>query len=338
MLFKVEGKLENIYPIRYQNIYQIYNENEKKLEEILMSMIGIDIFPEYLIVGHERLGKPEADLFAVNSNGDLVLIELKVGGEYDVSKIYQAMKYAQEFSSWQYDKINSHFKKCFPSDPCNDLKEKFIQHYGKPINKSDFNQQQEIVVISNASDLSVTQVSDYWKSQGIHIKEYFYRFYKIGGEIILEISDHVISIPSGNCWINTCNTFDQSAYIDMVRNSIASAYGNRSSLIGAYLANSLIFLYHNGIGIIAGGRGTNEIMEICSDTSEASEIEKYIRLRDFIHGIDLDTGKINKYISAKDIKILLNRNFYFAQSIVPLSVDEAEKLYEQCKLTFNINT
>lgn len=46
-------------------------------------MIGNEIFPEYMVFGNERSLQKEADLFAVDGNGSLVVIELKVEGHYE---------------------------------------------------------------------------------------------------------------------------------------------------------------------------------------------------------------------------------------------------------------
>lgn len=101
----------------------------------------------------------------------------------------------------------------------------------------------------------------------------------------------------------------------MILNSKASAYGDRSEVIGEWMSNTNIFLYHNGWGIIAGGIGTKTIKLQHNGINE----EKYIKLRDFVHGVNITNGKIEKYISPSQIKDLLGQNFYFASTIVSLS-------------------
>lgn len=334
MLFSVEENLKNIIPLRYKNISEKYGENEKKLEELLKDMIGKDIFPQYLVFGNERKWQREADLFAVDSQGNLILIELKVGGQYDTEKIYQGMRYAQEFSHWKYEDMNDHFKKCFPSDVCNSLLERFKQQFLGSISTSVFNKKQKIIIISNASDLAVSSISDYWRSLGVDIMEYFYRFYEVNNETILEISSDLVPIPGGDCWINTCRTFIPDAYIDMVRNSKAAVYGNRVNLIGSWMDKSNVFLYHNGYGIIAAGRGTNQTKEFTNSVFDKPEFERSMILRDFIHGVCLSTGEIDDFISIKEIRNILDRDLYFAQSAVGLSENEGQELYRHCEKRF----
>ena len=42
-------------------------------------------------------------------------------------------------------------------------------------------------------------------------------------------------------------------------------------------------------------------------------------------------GTILHYLTTSNIKELLQRDFYFPNSIVPMSEDEAEKLYKECQ-------
>ena len=65
-----------------------------------------------------------------------------------------------------------------------------------------------------------------------------------------------------------------------------------------------------------------------------NEDERAIKLSHFISGVDLDTEEILHSLKVSDIKELLQRNFYFPNSIVTLSEDEAKILYEECKKIF----
>lgn len=88
-----------------------YSINEKALETIISNMIGETIFQEYLVFGRERNFQKEADIYAVNEDGDLIIFELKVDGHYDRSKVLQVMDYAALYSKWSYKEINEFYKK-----------------------------------------------------------------------------------------------------------------------------------------------------------------------------------------------------------------------------------
>lgn len=330
MIFEVDENLTKFRPIPHSSISDRFGENEKKLENIFKDRIGNDIFPELMVIGNERILQKEPDIFAVGENGELVLFELKVFGHYDRSKIYQAMEYAQIFSKWRYDEMNNHFKKCFPEYK-GELLDQFVDHFGHQIHEAKFNSKQKIIVISNSSSLTTSSAAQYWKSRGVDIEEYFYRFYEIGDKKIFEISTELYTPSvSASCWVNTCEKFRQGAYHDMVLNSKASAYGDNVELIGEWMNRTHIFLYLNGWGIIAGGIGTNNIRY-----DESGELpEKYIKLKDFVHGVDLKDRGIDKFIPPRKIRELLGQNFWFPQTIVSLSKEMGEILYNECKQIF----
>lgn len=155
----------------------------------------------------------------------------------------------------------------------------------------------------------------------------------MSGKIYFEISNELLfQQNSYNCWINTCKTYIPNAYLDMVKGKKAATYGDRRSIIGVWMNKSYIFLYHNGYGIIAAGKGTATIRDFYN--IELGADERSITLSNFICGVDLSTWEIFTFLTIKTIKDLLQRDFYFPNSIVTLSEPEAEKIFEECKKQF----
>jgi hypothetical protein len=95
---------------------------------------------------------------------------------------------------------------------------------------------------------------------------------------------------------------------------------------------SYIFLYHNGYGIIGAGKGTATITDSQNEILDIEE--RSIRLSNFISGVDLESGKILHSLEPGTIKELLQRDFYFPNSIVTMSQDEAKKLFDECNKSF----
>ncbi|EMF80901.1 hypothetical protein LEP1GSC188_3154 [Leptospira weilii serovar Topaz str. LT2116] len=200
MILEIKNQMKELIAVDYKSINSL-GKNEKNLEQALAKNIGDLIFPEYLVIGNQRSFQKEADIFAVDEQGNLIVFELKVAGEYDRGKIYQALEYAQIFSNWQYDDMNIHYKKCYPNTK-QDLKDAFRDQFGFELESSKFNRNQKIVVISNGSAIQTKSVSEYWKRKNIEIEEYFYRIYDIQGSIFFELSNELYSGKvSGNCWI-----------------------------------------------------------------------------------------------------------------------------------------
>ena len=331
MLFELNSEKNCISPISGLPISASIGGNEKMLEHYLRSAIGDIVFPEYFVFGNERSFQEEADLFAVNGCGDLVVIELKVDGHYDRGKVYQAMSYAQRFSRWRYDEMNSHYQKCFAR--AGNLIDGFEEHFGYRIEHSDFNRHQKILIISHSSSPDTNAITRYWKSVGVEIEEYYYRFYDYAGKLFFELSNELFfNRGSGCCWINTCRTHIPDAVFDMVAHRKAAIYEERRGLIGKWMSKSHVFLYHNGYGIIAAGKGTASIFDGHNQSLQVNE--RSIKLSEFIHGVSVDTKQIRTSIPPRKIKELLNRDFYFPNSIVSISEKDATILRKECELLF----
>jgi hypothetical protein len=334
MLFNFNKDKKTFEPLAGMSISVAQGESEKDLEIYLKSAIGDLVFPEYLVFGNERSLQSEPDLFAVNRDGDLVLFELKVHGHFDRGKVYQAMSYAQQFSTWRYEEMNGHFKKCYPSTTV-DLLDEFEGHFGYRIEPADFNKYQKILIISHSSSPDTMAVSSYWKSKGIDIEEYFYRFYNANGRTLFELSNELhFNHNSGHCWINTCSRHFPDAVYDMVTNRKASTYNERKVVIGEWMNRGNIFLYQNGYGIVAAGIGTSKLIEEYNDMLGADE--RSIRLKNFVTGIDTETKQIKSAISPSRIKDILGREIFFANSLVTLGKEESDKLREECNREFKI--
>jgi len=333
MLLEIDAELKETKIIPPQTINFI-GQNEKSLEQCITKLIGDVLFPDLLVFGNERSFQNEPDIFAVNGKGDLIIFELKVDGHYDRGKTLQAMSYAEKYSYWRYNDLNCHFQKCFGGS--NNLKDEFIQHYGYPIDESDYNKKQKIIIISHLSSVETTHTVSYWRNRGIDIEEFFYRFYQIDGKLYFELSNELYN-PADNrshCWFNTNARYGGYCYYDMAVNQKVAAYGGRMNLIGNWLNKAYIFLYHNRRGIIGAGKGTSKISETIYQEGNYSDDERNMHLRDFVHGVNLETKELDAVIPAWRIKELLNRDFWFANTVVSLPESDAKILYEECLRIF----
>jgi hypothetical protein len=336
MLLEIDKDLKETKIIPPQTI-NVIGQNEKSLENCITKLIGDVLFPELLVFGNERSFQSEPDIFAVNGKGDLIIFELKVHGQYDRGKTLQAMSYAERYSNWRYNDINAHFQKCINTGIS--FMEEFEQHYGFRIDESDFNRSQKIIIISHLSSLETAHAVSYWRSHGIDIQEYFYRFYQIEGKLYFELSNELYNPADnrGNCWINTNAKYGRYCYYDMVFHHKVATYGGRMNLIGNWLSKAYIFLYQNGYGIIGAGRGTSKISDTVYSEDAYTDDERNMHLRDFIHGVNMETKEIDTCIPAWKIKHLLERDFWFPNTVVPLSENDAKVLYNECRRVFQSN-
>ena len=96
-----------------------------------------------------------------------------------------------------------------------------------------------------------------------------------------------------------------------------------------------IFIYHNGYGIIAAGKGTAKV-DIDIENEITEELENCIYLENFMTGVNISSNKIEQYITPSEIRVLLERDFYFSNTKVSLSIEESEKIFDSCKKRFVI--
>ena len=150
---------------------------------------------------------------------------------------------------------------------------------------------------------------------------------------------------AGDCWINTRRGFSDTpyAYLDIIRNTKAAVLGHpnaeqalrRASEHGAY-----VFLYQNPdprfprrkIGIIAAGIATKEVGD---DGRDPEHRWAYLKLSKFVHGVDLQSGVERVFITPAELRGEFGRSFFFANAIVPLSEENAKRLWKKCEKIFS---
>ena len=108
---------------------------------------------------------------------------------------------------------------------------------------------------------------------------------------------------------DTNKTHSFSATIDMLTNNKIGAYGKASRFIDRFQYGDYVFYYVTGMGIVAAGQIVSE------KALSVNEDERYKMVRlivpEHIPENELDLCAI----SAKELKILLNKSFYFASTV-----------------------
>jgi len=108
----------------------------------------------------ERQYQAEADIYALNEKGELIIFELKrgVAGE---ETVHQALRYAQDAGQWSYAKLQEKYRKYASSEA--DL----IQAHQEAFNLKhaldvrEINHKQHLLVIGSAADHSLMNAVDY---------------------------------------------------------------------------------------------------------------------------------------------------------------------------------
>src|SRR2546428_3727013 len=122
-----------------------------------------------MVFSQQRLFREEADIFALNKDGDLYIFELKRWGSNE-EHILQVLRYGQKFGQYKYEQLEEMLSKYTKNSDINLVEkhyEYFRENYGKKLMPSEFNRNQHFVVITNGVDRQTLNAIRYWNEKGL---------------------------------------------------------------------------------------------------------------------------------------------------------------------------
>ena len=316
MLYEYDVDSKNLQVMNQVSIGEL-NLLEKDLENFLAEILKSD--GEFMPIFQERNFRPEPDLVALDSNGNLIIFELK---RYSAGSwtIHQIMNYYRSFAILSYDDLNQEFKKY--SRASEELADVHKEVFGldEPLPKNYFNRVQKMMIVANVADSNLVKDIEYLKQQGLYNIDFTpYRFYKIGEKIYFEFFTkpydlHIDSRSVKGVMFDTCEKYIAGAFLDMFAKSKISAYGDKEGTVYCFNKGDYVFYYKNGI--IGAGIITSDVVQ------DPNKDESYCKVK-------LLTPALKNYsdirsISAAAIKNLLGHGFFFATTAKVPYLDESE--------------
>ena len=310
-----------------------FNILEKVIEDFVRFRLSETVSEDHLmLIGQERKWQEEADLLALDKEGTLYIFELK-RWQSQSENILQVMRYGQILGRYTYQKLENLAKgqKIVTSSMVDEHKE----HFGlkTPIDKSQFNKKQHFVLVTNGVDADTISAVDYWSTMGVKISCSPYRLYEINGKPYLQFDtfnpngEIVVETNSQYFIVNTNSTWDEMAYRDMLgdgKTGKAAAYGSRKSAVCNIPKNSVIYLYHTTVGVIAKGKATDTFQRI--DYEDDTDGEFFVPL-DFEWSLDQNEWQ-GRAVRPSDINERLNSGHRFRQTAFAISEDVAQAIDE----------
>ena len=156
MLYKLastEGKFDTLEPVAFKD-FGSYKNDEKDLEELIAKSILDVLFEESSLmpVFQERPYQPEADIYALDERGELVIFELKTGTTGE-GAVHQALRYAQSAGQWCYETLQKKYRQ-YKNNENIDLRDAhqdaFLLEHQLDVN--EINNRQRLIVIGSAAD------------------------------------------------------------------------------------------------------------------------------------------------------------------------------------------
>ncbi len=330
MLYKLtlEGE-QNIEPIPFFDLGEL-SKIEKDLENLIAANLLDKLFEDNALmpIHQERSYQSEADIYALNEKGDLVVFELKrgVGGD---DAMVQILRYAQSAGQWGYDYLNNLFKKSHPEKDLAEAHKDAFQ-LERVLTPGDFNRNQHLYVVASAANEQLARSLNYWKSKGLSVEFIPYRIYKLNDQLYFEFfsKPHDIHINPNQVKgviLDTNRTYNEDCVWQMLEKKRAAAYGEQSYFADYIKKRDYVFLSHKHYGIIAAG-------EVLSNSKWEDEEEKYVEVK-WLTSIPLKVDGIKKFLPFSEVTTLLEHNFFWARTIKApyLSKDESDTLLKRLK-------
>lgn len=333
MLYKLgtsSGTTDRLEPVPFKD-FSSFGKLEKDLEELIAKSILDILFEDSSLmpIFQERQYQAEADIYALNEKGELVIFELKRGAAGE-GAVHQALRYAQDAGQWSYSKLNKKYQQYSNTEI--DLAQAHQDAFNleHPLEAKEVNTKQHLLVIGSAADDSLINSVDYWKKQGISIEFLPYRIYEIGDQKYFEFfalpyDRHKNPGDIKGVLFDTNRSWDEGSIWYMMENSRVAAFGDAKRFIEYVYSDDIVFFSHKWSGLVAAAR-------VNKGNVKAPEPDTLYRDVTFITPIP-KKGETIKAMPFKKVSEVTGKNFFWARTIkVPyLSKEEAENLVAELK-------
>lgn len=330
MLYKLgksAKKFDSIDPMAFSGL-----PLEKELEDLLAQNLWDVLFEgsQLMPIRQERSWQPEADIYALNEQGDLVIFELK-RAHADGGAVHQALRYCEKAGRYTYEKLEGMFRAYRKGSPVNLQQEHQtafdLEHQ---LDRSAFNKRQHLMIVGSAGDADLIRNVDYWKSKGLSLNFIPYRVYKIGEDHYFEFfslpyDQHSNPGQMKGVIFDTNLSYNVDSIWYMCDGNRVAAFGDIKGIVHSFSKGDIVFLYHKGRGIVAAG-------EIKSDVKEDKDGDALYRDLKWLTKKPTK-GEPMKALSAAEIKEVMGFNFWWAKTMKPpfLNKEESSKLLEAVK-------
>ena len=214
------------------------------------------IFPneEILTIGQSISGRSMADVLALDTSGNLIIIEIKRDWS-NRKTIGQLLEYAAKFKDVSYERLAEEVKK-YDKWEEGELYDKFLDFADdKEFPREDIGKRQRVMIVAPDSDSGLKRIIDWLKDYGVPVEFVPFHIYTDkNNNPKLFMIDGVTSSPetpevsdeqewAGHWIFNTNETNAPGAYKRMFENNVAAIYG-----------------YDDGLNILEGPEEGDKIM------------------------------------------------------------------------------
>lgn len=250
------------------------------------------------IIAREMAGEPQADLLAVDSQGNLFITEIKRDWS-DRNTVGQILDYAARLSEWDYEAFNQRWKK-YEGSEAGDLFEEFKKFVENPaFKKEDFLKEKRLYILAAETDESLKRIIEWLRSTySVPIDYVPYSFFRQGDNVFLQIRKIVVEpMPyqatwAGDWFFNTDEKHSQGAYRRMFEQSVIAVWGWGHDVSKHKMdlpsKGERVFGYVNNKGIVAVGQVEEDKAFPANTVFSREDGDEYHRKVSWAHVVDLD--------------------------------------------------
>jgi hypothetical protein len=292
-----------------------------------LNLLG-DLVPdaELLVLMQSTQGKEEPDLMALNKEGTLFIFELKAWAS-ERENLLQVLRYGQIFGGSSYHDLDTLFKNRTAASQS--LKVAHNAKFGIELPDEKFNQNQVFVVMTNGMDSDTREAIQYWR-RNLDVRPWIYRVYKgyAADEMLLEIrpfrveDDPYEDLVSGFYLLNTSYGNNPDDDKEMLEEQKASAFFDPWKFqIGRLQKGDVVFLYGNGVGIVAYGKANGTLVKSSYHGGTDPEDTYSMKLNQF--------KLVSPPLTAAEIKRINGSNFPFLRTMSALDPESGDKIIKE---------
>ena len=260
MLYKLtlaDSGTKDLEPLPFLDFADL-GKIEKDLEVLLATHL-LDVLYEgaaLMPIFQERPMQAEADLYALNRTGDLVIFELK-RGVTGADAMLQALRYAQDAGQWTFNALEEKYKTYTGNTSISLVdahREAFNLERSKP--PSEFNTRQHFIIVGNAANDDLIDAVDYWKKEGLSVDFLPYRIYSIGQQHYFEFfalpyDRHQNPTSIKGVLFDTNRSYNEDSIWEMMEKNRVAAYGEIKYVVDYLNPKDIVFFSHKWVGIVA---------------------------------------------------------------------------------------
>lgn len=328
MLYKLgstNGTFDKLEPVPFKD-FASFGKLEKDLEELIAKSILDILFEDSSLmpIFQERQYQAEADIYALNEKGELIIFELKRGSAGE-GAVHQALRYTQDAGQWSYSKLQKKYQQYSSTDVELTQAHQEAFNLEHPLEAKEINIKQHLLIIGSAADDSLINSVGYWKKQGISIEFLPYRIYEIGAQKYFEFfalpyDRHKNPSDIKGVLFDTNRSWDEESIWYMMENNRVAAFGDAKRFIEYVYSGDIVFFSHKWAGLVAAAK-------VNKGDIKAPDSDTLYRDVTFITTIPKKGEKI-KAMPFKKASEVTGKSFFWARTIkVPyLSKEEADNL------------